>query len=180
MFKKLREQHSISRIKQGDKNAFSEIYNSYLDKIYRFIYFKISSKESAEDLTSETFFKILNHLNSDKEIENLQAFIYQTARNLIIDHYRKNSKTVPLEGLEKFLPDNKNHHLINDDLRAIEKALSVLKDEYREIIILCHIDQLSAKEASQILQKPEGTIRVTLHRALKSLREKLDTEINSA
>jgi len=176
MFKKIREQYLISKIKQGNKEAFSEIYNSYLDKIYRFIYFKVSSKETAEDLVSDTFLKILNHLtNPDKKINNLQAFIYQTARNLVIDHYRQNSATIPLENLEKTLPDNKNHHLLNDDLRTVEKVLSTLKNEYREIIVLCYIDQFSTKEAAQILQKPEGTIRVTLHRALKTLREKIES-----
>lgn len=175
MFKKIHEQYLISKIKQGDKEAFSEIYHTYLDKIYRFVYFKISSKEETEDIVSEAFFKIFNHLvKSENKIDNLQAFIYQTTRNLISDHYRKNYSTVPLEKLENFLPDNANHHLINDDLRTVEKALSSLKDEYREIIILCYLDQLSAKEAAQILQKPAGTVRVTLHRALKALREKLE------
>ena len=178
MFKKIREQYLISKIRQGDKNAFSEIYDSYLNKIYRFIYFKVSSKETAEDLTSETFIKILNYLSSDKKIDNLQALVYQSAKNLVIDHYRKKSPTVPLERLENFLPDNKNHHLINDDLRSLKKALSDLKDEQREIIVLCRVDQLSTKEAAQILQKPEGTIRVTLHRALKVLRKKLESPHN--
>ncbi|TSC94964.1 MAG: RNA polymerase sigma-70 factor, ECF subfamily [Parcubacteria group bacterium Athens1014_10] len=177
MFKKIREQYLISKIKKGDKEAFSEIYNNYLDKIYRFVYFKVSSKEIAEDLTSDTFLKILKYIiSSDKQINNLQAFVYQTAKNLITDHYRQGHNTIPLENVEKILLDNKNHHLINDDLRTIEKALSTLKNEYKEIITLCHLDQLSIKEASQILQKPAGTVRVTLHRALKALREKINKE----
>ncbi len=178
MFKKLREQHLISKIKKGDKEAFSEIYDNYLDKIYRFVYFKVSSKETAEDISGETFLKTLDYIISDKEIENLQAFIYRIANNLIIDHYRQNKKDVPLENVEHSLLDNKERHLLSDDLKTVEKALYELKDDHREIIILCYLDQLSTKEAAQILEKPEGTIRVTLHRALKTLREKLEV-INS-
>lgn len=174
MFQKLREQYLISKIRNGDKTAFAEIYDFYIDKIYRFIYFKISSREEAEDLSGETFFKILSYINSGKEIKNLQAFIYQTARNLIIDHWRQNKKNIPLEEIKYSLPDNKNHHLINDDLRTLKKILYELKDDYREIIILCHLDQLSIKEAAKVIEKPEGTVRVTLHRALKTLREKLE------
>lgn len=176
MFKKLREQHLILKIRKGDKEAFSEIYDNYLDKIYRFVYFKVSSKETAEDISGETFLKTLDYIISEKEIENLQAFIYRIANNLVIDHYRQNKKDVPLENVEHFLLDNKEQHLLSDDLRTVEKALYELKDEYREIIILCYLDQLSAKEAAEVLEKPEGTVRVTLHRALKSLRENLENK----
>jgi len=79
------------------KEKFSEIYDQYIDKIYRFVYFKVSSEEVAEDITSKVFLKgweaFQSHgLGEDREILNTSAFLYQIARNAVTDHYREKAK----------------------------------------------------------------------------------------
>ena len=75
------------------KKIFNKVYDEYVDKIYRFIYFKVSSQEITQDLCSETFLRYWNRLNKQDNIDNTQAFLYKIASNLIVDHYAEKSRT---------------------------------------------------------------------------------------
>ena len=70
------------------KEQYSKIYDQYINKIYRFVFLKVNSKEVAEDLTTEVFVRCWDKYRIGEEFENIQAFLYQVARNLVIDHYR--------------------------------------------------------------------------------------------
>jgi len=164
------------------KKEFVKLYDQYAPRIYRFVYLKVNSPQDSEDLTSESFFKFWQNLaNKREKIDNPRALLYRIANNLVTDFYRKKSRTElildPEEGsvLAK-IPDktdlNKELNL-NSDMIEVKKALSQLKGEYQNIIIWRYLDDFSAKEIAQIMEKPEGTIRVLIHRALKALKEGL-------
>ena len=90
----LQEKILVGRLKLKDKEAFSHLYDFYLDKIYRFIYFKVTSVSEAEDLTSQTFLKIwqLALEGKIKVNESFQSLLYKVARNLVIDYYRSSNR----------------------------------------------------------------------------------------
>jgi len=170
------------KIKRQDKDAFIEAYDLYVDQIHRFVYFKINDKEEANDLTSIIFLKTWNYIqeNSLVESKSLRALIYTIARTSIIDYYRRannfNKVTIDDEGENKIDLEDKRQDLvhemeINSDFGNIQKKLLDLKDEYREIIVLRFIDELSIKEISSVIGKPKNNVRVLVHRALKALRE---------
>jgi RNA polymerase sigma-70 factor (ECF subfamily) len=159
------------------RKKFSKIYDRFIEKIYRFILLKVNSKEVAQDLTSETFLKTWQFFQ-ENEIENFSAFLYQTARNLVIDHYRQKNKnhTASLENYSSF-PDPKQNleeKIFKDlEMERVQKAISQLKPDYQDLIVWRYLEGFSLKEISQFLAKSEGATRVLLHRALKSLREKI-------
>jgi RNA polymerase sigma-70 factor (ECF subfamily) len=159
------------------RKKFSKIYDRFIEKIYRFILLKVNSKEVAQDLTSETFLKTWQFFQ-ENEIENFSAFLYQTARNLVIDHYRQKNKnqTASLENYSS-LPDPKQNleeKIFKDlEMERVQKAISQLKPDYQDLIVWRYLEGFSLKEISQFLAKSEGATRVLLHRALKSLREKI-------
>jgi len=169
---------------RNPRKKFSKIYDQYINKIYRFIFLKVNSQDIANDLCSETFLKGWEAFKNQKSksknqkpIENPQAFLYQIARNLVIDHYREKGRTqfvsadyVPIEDPN---PGLEEKSFLNSDIDTIRLSLVNLKEEYQEIIIWHYIDDLSIAEIAKMLNKPEGTIRVMLHRALKALKEKL-------
>lgn len=169
----------IGRLKLKDKEAFGQLYDIYIDRIYRFIYFKVSKKEEAEDLTSQVFLKIWQHALEGK-IKlgvSFQALLYKTARNLIIDYYRHAQGIYSLEegeekGQEIADESEDTEKKIDEatELENIEEKLKTLKSEYQEIIVLHYINELSVKEIADILNKKSGAVRVTLHRALKTLK----------
>lgn len=164
------------RVKNKDHEAYGQFYDLYIDRIYRFVYFKVNSEDDAKDLTSEVFLKTWQYIKEDKKIKNLNAFVYMVARNCVIDFYRVKSRK---NENEEFI--NENHlNLAEDSLllkkikdsevSTVLKALATLKEEYREAITLHYLDELSVKEMSQILDKSPGTIRVMLYRSLNSLK----------
>jgi len=160
------------------KKKYSKIYDQYIAKIYRFIFIKVNSQEIAEDLASETFLRGWERLKElDGKIDNLPAFLYQIARNLVVDHYREKNNTTLVSADSNQIADPRNDLgekvAFDSDLRIILATMTGLSDDYREVINLHYLDDLSIKETAQILNRPEGTVRVMIHRALKELREQL-------
>ncbi len=187
---KIEEKLLLYKIKKNDKEAFVKAYDLYINQLYRFIYFKVGSREEAEDLCSAVFLKTWHYIleNTLKDHRTLKALLYKIARNSIIDHYRKNKdrETVSLNGDHgiEVIDEKQSASKIMElktDLFVLETKLPELKDEYREVIILRFVNELSIKEIAEILDKSKGNVRVLIFRALKALKELLenDEKINS-
>lgn len=177
----IKEQILFWCAKKKDKDAFAQAYDLYADKIFRFIFLKISNKIEAQDLTSRVFLKAWEYIlkKEIKEIKTLGALFYQIARNLIIDYYRSNANKNDIflseaEELEKTMKDEKvdllRDQLIKADLEQIKKALAELREEYREVIVFHYIEELSIGEIAGIIGKSKGAVKVLLHRAIKNIK----------
>lgn len=180
---KIEEKLLLYRIKKNDRKAFIKAYDLYIDQLYRFIYFKVGNREEAEDLCSAVFLKTWHYVleNSLKEHKTLKSLLYKIARNLIIDYYRKNKNkeiiSLDSDSGAEIIDQKSNAAKIMElktDILVLETKLPELKDEYREIIILRFVNELSIKEIAEILDKTKGNIRVLIFRALKALKELLD------
>ena len=185
---KIEEKILYSRIKNKDRQAFVKAYDLYVDQIYRFIYFKVGNKEEAEDLSSAVFLKIWSYLQENNIIDSktLRSLLYKIARNIIIDHYRKINqrenvsldKTMEQGGLIDVKQDIAQRAEVMSDLMVIETKLPELKEEYREVIIMRYINELSIKEIAEILDKSKGNVRVLIYRALSTLKELMNQDEN--
>ena len=161
------------------RKIFSKIYDRYIDKIYRFIFFKVNSQEIAQDLTSETFLKTWEtYKNGNQEIENIQAYLYKTARNLVIDFYREKGKVQIVSADNAFIadpaPNLEEKARLSSDIEQIRQVLTNLKDDYQNVIIWYYLDDLPISEVAKLLDRSEEATRVLLHRALNSLRQKIN------
>jgi RNA polymerase sigma-70 factor (ECF subfamily) len=187
-FKKRNEERRLEKgVKSKDKEAFLQAYDGYVNDIYRFIYFKIGNSEEANDITSQVFLKTWNYVqeNKLKNRATLKALIYKIARNTIIDHYRSNSKAEKVnidnnidddQGRASIDIEDKSQDIarqaeINSDMEEVRRNLGKLKDEYKEVLILKYVNELSFKEIAAITGKSKSNTRVLAHRALKALRE---------
>ena len=156
---------------------FGEIYDQYIDKIYRFVYLKVNSEEYAQDITSKVFLKGLEAYNKQQgEIKNPGAFLYQIARNAVIDYYREKgrAKAVSLDGSPELVDLGADSHekaILNADISLVKTAIQKLNKEHQEIIIWHYLEDMSFIEIAKLTGKPEGTIRVALHRGLKALKD---------
>ncbi|NLZ74443.1 RNA polymerase sigma factor [Candidatus Falkowbacteria bacterium] len=183
---KFKNKKALSRLKSQDKEAFIEAYDENVDDIHRFVYFKIGSKEEANDLTSMIFLKTWNHIqtNSLEDSKTLRALLYKIARNTIIDYYRETSNKITAS-----LDDEDNKIEVIDekidpqtridqeaDLERIKSKLPLLKEEYREVIIMRFINDLTLEEIADISGKKIGNIRVLIHRALSALKTLVEAD----
>ncbi len=170
-------QNLVSKARKGNRDAFGEIYNLYLKKIYRFIYFSVQDKELAEDLTQTTFYKAWVSLPKfSLESGTIQAYLFTIARNLIIDESRKKKEinaTSFGEGFEQVSSDDPNpeEQIVKKEIQdSVWKALEKLKQEEKDLVILRYFEEMEYSEIAQITGKKEGAIRVMLHRILKTLK----------
>lgn len=159
----------------GDSRAFTQLYEAYATRIYQYHYYRTFHKETAEDLTSQTFMRALERLRSyDEQKGTFSAWVYRIARNLLIDHVRATRPNVDAEDAWNMLRDPHSSSIAleqQDLLRRIETSLHLLRPEQREILILRLWDERSYQEIANILQKSEAACKMSVSRALAALRE---------
>lgn len=172
----------VEQAKSGQNGAFGQIYDLFFKKIFRFIYFRVGHKEVAEDLCEDVFVKAYVKINSITETKTFEAWLYQIARNTVIDYYRTKKFTVALDELENTLEYESNVvDIINLDQQQkfLLKLLKKLDPVQQTIIKLKFFDELDNSEISALTDKSEGSIRVIQHRAIMKLQELIKQEENS-
>jgi RNA polymerase sigma-70 factor (ECF subfamily) len=159
------------------RKEFGKIYDKHINKIYRFIFLKVSSEEIAQDLCSETFLRGWESYKNNPCIENPSAFLYRIARNLVTDHYRRKGRNQVVSADYVSIvdpePDMEEKAALSSDIGLVKAALVNLKEDYQNVIIWHYLDDLPIKEVARMMEKSEETTRVTLHRALKSLKNEI-------
>ena len=167
----------IRRAQEGEPSVVGEIYERYQRGIYRYLYYRIGDLHTAEDLTSEVFLRMIEKLpNYSGHSLAFRAWLFQIARNLSIDHYRRMSvrknvqlveehpegKDEPLEMITKELTSQKLYH-----------ALVKLPENQRDVIVMRFVVGMPVREVAETLHKSENSVKGLQRRALKSLRETL-------
>lgn len=166
------EQKTVALAQEGDREAFGELYDAYVKRIYATIYYKTHHKETAEDLTSATFFKALDKIGSLDATRPFGPWLYSIARNTVVDHYRSRRSTISIEDAWD-LPDDSD--LLKDadlhyQMREVRKHMRSLTSLQREIITLRLWEGLSYREIGEIMNTSENSAKVTFSRAMQKLR----------
>ena len=166
----------INRYRHGDKEAFSEIFNSYFDRLYYFLVLLTDHSSNIEDILQETFLKVAIHLNTLKDERRFKEWIFTICRNTAINYQKKHKVGLwqPLhENLEdKISPEN---DLIKEEReKMVRQALSRLTEEQRTVIILSRYEGLDYKQIGNIMDRSENAIKALAHRAMTRLGELLE------
>lgn len=164
----------------GDQEAFGQLYERYVEKIFNYIYYRTGSTYDAEDLTEKVFYRAMHHIGRYRD-QGLpfSAWLYRIAHNLVANWHRDNSrrKEIPLEdGL--LFAGSSNHPetelLKLEDRERLVKAIRMLPPERQQLLILKFVDHLSNAEIGQIMGRTEGAVKSLYHRTLLSMRIELD------
>ena len=170
------ENNLTQRAIRGEASAFGLLYGHYQPKIYRFILLKVSRREEAEDLTHQVFLSAWTNIGTYAHRGfPFSSWLYQIARNKVIDHYRAKKNELPLHEIdEEAMPgdygavDEMERRLA---LRKMRAAVKKIKPEYQEIIIMRFVEDLSLKETAVAIGKSEGAVKLLQHRAIKALKD---------
>lgn len=156
------------------EEEFLQAYKELSDALFRHCYFRVFERERARDLVQEVFTRTWEYIASGKRVDNLRAFLYRSANNLVIDYVRK-KKTLSLDELQDagFDPRAERAHELEGivDGRAMLVLLSRLEESYRQVLVMRYIDDMAPKDIALALGESENAVSVRIHRALKKARE---------
>jgi RNA polymerase sigma-70 factor (ECF subfamily) len=161
----------------GKDDALAQLYNHYFERIYRFIFYRVSHKETAEDLTEEVFVKLFRNLKTLEQPAAFEGWLFQIARNQVIDYYRSKKQTVALEEIENTLEYETNIvDIVNlkTEQMVFIKLLKELTPEQQQVIKLKFLEDIDNSVIAKIMKKTEGAIRVIQHRAIAKLKELIE------
>lgn len=162
----------ISRSARGDREALGELVRLYYGKIYNYIFYQVTDKTVAEDLTQEVFVKLTKSIHSYLPTASFSAFLYRIARNTVIDHLRTSKQADELPETVT-APDSLKQV---EDRLDIQMILSRLPEEQRECILLYYIQELTYREISQILGIPIPTAKSRVQRGLAACKTMMEEE----
>lgn len=170
----------IASAKTGKQEALADLYEAYFVRVYRFVYYRVSHRETAEDLTEDTFVKAFAGLMNLENTGAFEGWLFQIARNLVIDYYRKKKQMVPLDTVENTLEYDTNVvDIINLQIEQsiLIKLLKELNEEQQSVVKMKFLEDLDNSTIAKVLNKTEGAIRVIQHRAIAKLKELFDSNI---
>lgn len=161
-----------------NEQQFIELYREYAPKLFAYCYVRVHSKENAEDLAAQVFTKTWDYLVAGHTIDNMRAFMYRSAHNLIIDFYKTSKAdreisihqfgedTIDVPDDAKF-PENLG---IRMELKEIQSYLVQLPDDYRNLIVLRYLQELEIEEIAAVTGMTKNNTSVKLHRAMEKLK----------
>ncbi len=174
------ESQIIADCQKGEYSQFGQLYDAYIKKIYSFIYFRTHHKETAEDLTSVVFMKALEKISSfNGNKGQFSSWLYQIARNSIIDHYRTFKAEEDLENAWD-VPSNSNVERdadISRQMENVKKQLAELPAQQRDVVVMRVWDGLSHKEIAEILRISESSSKMSFSRALAKINKETVTTL---
>jgi RNA polymerase sigma-70 factor (ECF subfamily) len=173
----------VDLAKEGDADAFGQLYDHYVSGVFRFVYYRVGSQQLAEDLTSETFVRGLRAIQRfNWQGKDFGAWLTTIARNLIADHFK--SSRSRLEIVSETIPEGKTHaaspeqevlSLISNEM--LFEAVSSLPPEQRDCILMRFIQGLSIAQTAAALGRSEGAIKQLQLRAVRSLAKSVPEDL---
>lgn len=175
------EEKLVRRAQAGDANAFAVIYDAYLERIHRYVSFRVADEDTAQDITSQTFLKAWDRIETFQPGRlPFLGWLYRIAHNAVVDHYRAARPQVSLDqaqpsqaGQTRDVDDQVELHLETLRLRS---AMEKLTEDQQRVITLRFIVGLSTAETALELGKEPGAVRALQMRAVQSLARGLRFE----
>lgn len=169
----------LVELAKTDQDAFGELYERYVGKIYNYIYYRTSNQHDAEDLTARVFHRAMAHIKTytDRGVP-FQAWLYRIAHNLVANWHRDRSrrKIIPLDefvasSLRSEAPDRAAEDQEERDL--LLAAIRRLPEDRQQLLVLKFVEHLSNAEIGEAMDRTEGAIKSLYHRTLIALRDDL-------
>ena len=172
----------VERAQAGETAVIGELYDLHQERIYRYIWSKVGNQQLAEDLTGEVFMRMVSSLPTYKVGQTpFHAWLYQIARNLIVDTYRQEAhrQTEPLDNIVNHQDGAVMVQTAVEqklDIEQIHEALDLIDPIQREVIILRFMVGMSLQEVAFTIDKTVGAVKTLQHRGLKALRVALQSQ----
>ena len=168
----------VERAQQGDRSALEELYLIHFDRIYSYLHMSVGNKHDAEDLTTQTFLKMLESIKRFRwQSAPFSAWLFRIAHNLAMDHFRARRRWQP----EAEVPEPPGSEEPSAELEAMQtigrqsmmELIDKLSPEQQQVLTLKFVFNFANADVATILEKTEGAIKSLQHRALASLQKQI-------
>jgi RNA polymerase sigma-70 factor (ECF subfamily) len=168
----LSDKNLMLAVRNGDMEPFGVLFQRHHDRLFSFFYRMTADAAVSEDLTQEVFVRMLKYRRSFGDSSDFSGWMYQIARNVRIDHFRKSRmETVPIEKMARAAQAAQAFRLENaEQVSLLHRALLELSEDKRELLVLARFEEISYETIASLLSIEVGTVRVRVHRALRELR----------
>jgi RNA polymerase sigma-70 factor, ECF subfamily len=169
----------VAAAQQGNQDAFGQLYDRYVDVVFRFVLFRVGDRPLAEDLTSETFLRALRRISSvSYQGRDVGAWFVTIARNLVLDHVKSSRYRLEMttaEILDSSADDRGPEHEVVEEATAAElrRCVAQLGRDQQECITLRFMQGLSVSETAAVMGRNEGAVKALQHRAVRRLAQLL-------
>ena len=173
------ERRLVEQAKSGDAEAFAQLYDACMDRVYRYVFFRVSDQQMAEDLTSQVFLKAWEKLDGYRPQGPFLSWLYAIARNTVIDHYRTQKQTVSLEDAGPIVAENdrlEDALEFEFEMKSVQAAMQQLTGEQQEVLILKFVAEYDTAQIAKRMGKSPGAIRALQMRALQALAKVIEVE----
>jgi RNA polymerase sigma-70 factor (ECF subfamily) len=175
-------EEALVRRARRDADAFGELYERYVDRIYNYIFYRTGDAAEAEDLTARVFYRALGHIGEyQARGAPFAAWLYRIAHNLVANWYRDRSrhKNIRLDDIAGLVERGASPHQraeSNEETQTLLRAIRKLPAERQQLLILKFGDELSNEEIARVMGRTEGAIKSLYHRTLVMLRNELQED----
>lgn len=169
----------VDRAQKGDRDALEELYLIHFDRIYSYLHVSVGNRHDAEDLTTQTFLKMLESIGKFRwQSAPFSAWLFRIAHNLAMDHFRATRRWQPEEEVPEPEPDESTSAeadaLQSIGRKSMMELIEDLSPEQQQVLTLKFLFNFANAEAATILGKSEGAIKSLQHRALASLQKQIE------
>jgi RNA polymerase sigma-70 factor, ECF subfamily len=169
----------VERAQQGDRAALEDLYLIHFDRIYGYLHVSVGNRQDAEDLTTQTFLKMLESIGKFRwQSAPFSAWLFRIAHNLAMDHFRAGKRWQPEEEVPELEPDESTSAeagaLESIGRKSMLELIDDLSPEQQQVLTLKFVFNFANAETATILGKTEGAIKSLQHRALVSLQKQLE------
>jgi RNA polymerase sigma-70 factor (ECF subfamily) len=171
---KLIEQVLILRCQIGDKDALAELIERYEAPLRYFISRLSANAETAEDIFQDTWLTVIRRIHSLKKTEAFSTWLYRIARNKVYQQFRRKKKLSELDQNIAVPNNTENDVFSSEDAAKVHRCLKELLPEYREVMMLRFLEQMSYEQISQVINCRVGTVKSRIHYAKLALKKEME------
>jgi RNA polymerase sigma-70 factor (ECF subfamily) len=167
------DEQLMARIKNGQLDQLNSLFDRYSKRLYGYFLKSTLSKDESDDLTQELFIRLMKYRKSYKEGQRFELWVFQIARNMVKDHYRKmkvqSDYFNPKDVMPEVMEEDENGQWEREE--QLYRAMKRLPDEKRELLVLSKFDGMKYEQLASLRKTTVANIKVQVHRTLKELKD---------
>ena len=170
----MNEKELVKKAKGGDKNAFCALYAAYKDKLYRYAFYKLGNCEDAQDAVSDCIISAFENIKNIRKPEAFSAWIFKILHITCTKYVKQQITARETSGTEELIHSKALSDETSESAAELSEALGKLKNEEKEIVLLCVVAGLTSRETAKLTGMTAGSVRSKLSRSLAKMRNFLE------